>query len=71
MFLVSQRQKKLAINLYETIEELLKHVHKKSPIDLISFILNKALDYINLLFGDNVNSDEILDELFSRFCIGK
>lgn len=41
------------------------------PGDLISEDLRAALHSIGSILGDTITTDEILGEIFSRFCIGK
>jgi tRNA modification GTPase len=40
------------------------------PWDIISIDIRKALQYVSEVTGDNVQED-LLDNIFSRFCIGK
>ncbi|HZK12800.1 MAG TPA: tRNA uridine-5-carboxymethylaminomethyl(34) synthesis GTPase MnmE [Atribacterota bacterium] len=52
----------------------LKHVFegikKKIPLDLLTFDLKEIMDSLGEITGDSV-SDEIVNDIFSRFCIGK
>lgn len=62
------------IGILKQIEALLKEAEKEAkegvPLDLISVSLHKALNQTKELLGENVSQD-ISDEIFSRFCIGK
>jgi tRNA modification GTPase len=40
------------------------------PLDIISIDLRSSLDCLDEVTGENVGED-ILDLIFSRFCIGK
>ena len=42
---------------------------KESP-ELIAFELKQALDSLSEIVGENIGTD-ILDRIFSEFCIGK
>ncbi len=47
-------------------DELLGHI----PADLVAIDLRDALYHLGTITGQ-VTSDDILDSIFSRFCIGK
>ena len=53
-----------------SIDEALQEIEKNSPIDIIEFSLKVAWDYLGEVIGETY-TDELLDELFSRFCLGK
>jgi tRNA modification GTPase len=54
----------------EALEEALQHARLDSGHDLIAAELRLALDYLGTVAGE-VYTDDILDALFQRFCIGK
>ena len=41
-----------------------------SPIDIVEFSLKAAWNSLGEIIGDTY-TDELIDELFSRFCLGK
>ena len=45
-------------------------MQKNVPSDLISVDLNSPIKHIGEITGD-INSDDILKNIFSNFCIGK
>jgi len=45
-------------------------VKKKIPHDLLTVDLKEVMDSLGEITGDSV-SDEIVNDIFSRFCIGK
>ena len=47
----------------ETIESLM-------PVDIISIHIKEALSDLGEITGENV-SQNIIDEIFSKFCLGK
>lgn len=54
----------------EAIEEALLEIEKQEFIDLIELSLRKAWNSLGEITGE-VNTDSLLDELFSKFCLGK
>ena len=52
------------------LEHLLEGTKKKIPHDLLTVDLKDVLDSLGEIIGDSV-SDEIINNIFSRFCIGK
>lgn len=40
------------------------------PVDLIQIDFTQAWDYLGEITGESVQ-DELLDKLFSQFCLGK
>ena len=43
---------------------------RREPLDLLEIDVRNAYDALGEIVGDTV-TDEILDEVFSRFCLGK
>ncbi len=58
---------KKAINNVEKAEESLK---KGMPIDIVAISIKDILSNLGEITGD-VASEEIIDEIFARFCLGK
>jgi len=52
------------------LEYALEGTKKKIPHDFLTIDLKEALDSLGEITGDSV-SDEIINNIFSRFCIGK
>lgn len=52
------------------LEHVLEGIKKKMPYDFLTIDLKEALDSLDEITGDSV-SDEIINNIFSRFCIGK
>lgn len=52
------------------LEYALEGIKKKMPHDFLTIDLKEALDSLGEITGDSV-SDEIINNIFSRFCIGK
>ncbi len=54
----------------ESIVAIRQGIHDNIPGDLLAIDLRSALHHLGSITGE-VTSDEILGEIFSRFCIGK
>jgi tRNA modification GTPase len=64
------RQRNLLIKANESLQEALRTLEGKMPQDLCLVDMRNALAAFGDLFGENF-SEEILDSIFSTFCIGK
>ena len=59
--------------LYKAVEALdraLVTIETRMPEDFISMDLQEALSALGEITGDSVD-DEIIDRIFTRFCLGK
>ena len=52
------------------IEESINSINNDEPIDIVELELKQAWDKLGEIIGETY-TDELLDELFSRFCLGK
>ena len=66
----TQRQKELTEKTALLLEEALEMADKKEPLDLIAPLLRESLNVIGEITGE-VSSADILETMFSRFCLGK
>ena len=48
----------------------IKNINKDIPIDMIEIELKDCWSKLGEITGDTYN-DELIDEIFSRFCLGK
>jgi len=64
------RHKSLIDKAYESIEKALEAIDEGIPVDLISVDIKDAWSFLGQITGDTVEED-IINEIFSRFCIGK
>ena len=55
---------------YSSLDEVLAGIDTHITTDLIAFELRRALEYLGEISGE-VTNDEILGNIFSKFCIGK
>ena len=52
------------------IDESIEEINNNSPIDIVELNLKEAWNALGEVIGETY-TDELLDELFSRFCLGK
>jgi tRNA modification GTPase len=57
-------------NAYTSLDAVLAGIDAHITTDLIAFELRQALEYLGEISGE-VTNDEILGNIFSKFCIGK
>jgi len=66
----TERQKKLVDTACSALEEALALAEKEEPLDLIAPLLREAVNALGEITGE-VSTADILEEMFSRFCVGK
>jgi len=66
----TQRQKELTEKAASLLEEALAMADNNEPLELISPLLREALNALGEITGE-VTSSDILELMFSRFCLGK
>ena len=71
MLLFNKRQMLLISKMDKELETLILAIKRPENIDIISFLIRNNIRLIDELIGKDHVPEEILDELFSRFCIGK
>lgn len=69
-YLSNARQISLIEESYENIKSCLKTIEEKMPIDIIAIDLKKTWDTLGKIIGESYE-EELLDKLFSNFCLGK
>ena len=69
-YLTNTRQISLAKKALESLENAEKGRKNNDPIDMIEIDIKDAFDLLGEIVGKNY-SDEILDNLFKNFCVGK
>lgn len=70
-FLLNKRQEQALLELKNIVTMLKRELELKNNIDIISFVNKEAITAMDKFTGAVTATDNILDELFSRFCIGK
>jgi tRNA modification GTPase len=66
----SPRQKELVDRALESLEEALDLADRAEPLDLAAPLLRDAVNALGEITGE-VSTADILEALFSRFCVGK
>lgn len=69
-FLSNARQIALVRTALESIKTALTSVNNRVPFEMIAVDIKKAYDDLGEIIGATYK-DELLDELFSKFCLGK
>jgi len=64
------RQKNLVDAAINALNEALNLAEKDEPLDLVSPMLREAVNSLGEITGE-VSTSDILEEMFSKFCVGK
>jgi len=68
--IINKRQKVSILNAKDAIENARAAVQKRMPEEFLALDLKSAYDLLGDIIGENT-SEEILNGIFSKFCIGK
>jgi tRNA modification GTPase len=68
--LTNIRHYDIMLKIEEEIQIINKEFAQQIPTDLIVIHINTILDYLGQITGE-ITTDEVLDAVFGRFCIGK
>lgn len=69
-YLTNARQNALIKNTLSYIDQALEDIETEVPVDMIEINIRAAWDTLGEIIGATYK-DELLDELFSNFCLGK
>ena len=64
------RHKNLLIKAKNSLQEVLNSIENQMTIDFIEIDLKQAMENLGLIIGKTV-SDDLIDKIFNKFCIGK
>jgi len=70
LFLSNQRHLSLLNKINLSLDKALEAIEMQIPSDLVVSDIEEAYEYLQELLG-NQYQDSLLDEMFSRFCLGK
>ena len=70
VLITNVRQKELILKARNCIEEAGNAIQKGMPLDCVSIDVRDAADHLGRITGETV-AEDVIDEIFSRFCIGK
>ncbi|MEG0229019.1 MAG: tRNA uridine-5-carboxymethylaminomethyl(34) synthesis GTPase MnmE [Oscillospiraceae bacterium] len=68
--IANERQKRCAIEAKDNLKESLFAINNKMTFDAIAVCVENATENLMELTGKNTN-EEIINEVFSKFCVGK
>ena len=66
----NMRHKELLLNALEEIDVAFKALKCDLPVDMVSINIKTILEQLGTIVGQNV-SEETINGIFSRFCLGK
>lgn len=66
----NRRQKQSLIKAIESLEKVIMTIDMGLPEDCVAIDLHDAYGHLGMIVGEALK-DEIIDQLFSRFCLGK
>ena len=69
-YLNNKREINLLKESLKSINNAINSINTNEPIDIVELELKQAWDKLGEIIGETY-TDELLDELFSRFCLGK
>ena len=69
-YISNARQLSLIKKADNSLKKALKGLKDNIPVDVITIDIESAKNNLGEILGENYKED-LLDELFSRFCIGK
>lgn len=64
------RHKQAITNAKNNIINAIDVVKDMMPVDITAIFFKQAIEEINKITGENV-TDDIINEIFSKFCLGK
>lgn len=70
VLITNERHKKQINKAKENIERAINSLKDNMPVDILSIHIKEALNDLGEITGENV-SENIINEIFSKFCLGK
>lgn len=68
--IINCRHQELLFNADKNISNALRSVKNKKSFEFVASDLREGLESLNQIIGKNL-SEEVLNEIFSHFCVGK
>ncbi len=69
-YLSNARSISLLKKVSKIIDEIIENINSNTPIDIIEMDLKNCWNILGEIIGESY-TDELIDEIFSRFCLGK
>ena len=64
------RHKNIISASIKILKEIINTIDKEIPIDMCAIYLRDLIEKMNEITGENVTED-IINKIFSKFCLGK
>ena len=68
--IANERQKRCLENSLKSVNEALEALENGENLDAITVLLDESADYLLELTGERI-TESVVNEVFSRFCVGK
>lgn len=68
--ITNTRQKQYIMLAQEAVKKARNSIENSMPVDITAICLKEILEQLSEITGENV-TDEIINEIFSKFCLGK
>lgn len=70
IYITNTRHKAAVESAYKALRDAQRGVNDMVPYDYLQVDIKEAIDQLSLIIGDSIEGD-LLDQIFSQFCIGK
>jgi tRNA modification GTPase len=70
VIITNMRHYEALLNTSKSLQEVLTGMDMQQTGDLLAFDIRKAIYHLGEIVGD-ISSDDLLANIFSKFCIGK
>ena len=70
VYITNVRHKTALKNAYDSLELVKKSIENQMPEDFYSIDLMNAYEELGTIIGESVE-DDLVNEIFSKFCMGK
>ena len=70
IYITNARQKNALVNALESMKKVIESIENGMPEDFYSIDLMDAYEKLGLIVGESVE-DDLVNEIFSKFCMGK
>lgn len=69
-YLFNTRQISLAKQALQNINHVIEENKKDIPVDMLAIEIRESWEYLGQIIGE-AYEDELVDNIFKRFCLGK
>ena len=70
LIITNMRHKEALIDSYESLKQVIKSIDDNMPEDFYSIDLMSAYSSLGFIIGEEIG-DDLVNEIFSKFCMGK